>query len=273
MSNNHQSEAIDSTSEGLKRRHNAAFRAARLPHGPCGKAELQQNEILGTLPQNVERRLFPFLQPKVLRRGDIIHECGQSSHHVFFPVSSIVSLQCVSLGGSTVQVAMVGSEGLVGLASLLGSESSTVRARVWKTGCAYELPADLLGAEFDNSCELRTLLLRYIKSIFSEMAQTAFCNRYHSIHQQFSRWLLLSLDRLPGNQLDATQEMIANTLGVRVASISEVACKLHDLGVINYHRGRITVLDRPRLEDIACNCYAAVKREIWPESSAKHLLI
>jgi CRP-like cAMP-binding protein len=268
MSKNHRSEAIASTSESLGRWHSAAYRAARIPNEPCGKVEPQQNEILEALPESVGRRLFHSLECKVLRRGHIVHDYGQTSQHVYFPVSSIFSLQCVSTSGSTVQIAMVGSEGLVGLAALLGSESSTVRASVWKSGCAYELPADLLGREFDNSPELRSLFLRYLRSLFSEMAQTAFCNRYHSIHQQFSRWLLQSLDRLPGRQLDATQEMIANTLGVRVASISEVACKLQDIGVINYHRGRITVLDRTGLENIACECYAAVRSEKWPGLTA-----
>ena len=273
MSENHRFEAIASTSERLGRRHNAAYKAARIPNERYGKAEPQQNEILEALPKNVEHRLFPRLQSKILRRGEIIHEFGQPAQHLYFPVSSIVSLQCVSTSGSTVQIAMVGSEGLVGLAALLGSETSTVRARVWKPGCAYELPSDLLGREFDSSPELRKLLLRYLRSLFSEMAQTAFCNRYHSIHQQFSRWLLQSLDRLPGSQLDATQEMIANTLGVRVASISEVACKLHDLGVIDYHRGRITVLNRPELENIACDCYASVKSDAGLEFQAKKMLI
>lgn len=254
-------EAITSKSGSPEPRGNAGFSAARGSGRLSGAASSQHNDILDALPQDIEDRLFPCLKLKELRRGDILHEYGESLHQVFFPISAIVSLQCGSTSGSTVQVAMVGREGLVGITALLGAESTSVRARVWKSGRAYVLPAERLGQEFDNSCALRSLLLRYMQSLFGEMAQTAFCNRYHSIHQQFARWLLLSLDRLPGSRLDVTQEMIANTLGVRVASISEVAGKLQKLRVINYQRGRITVLDRPRLESMACECYATVKSE------------
>jgi CRP-like cAMP-binding protein len=262
MSETSHFQTITSKSESLKLRSSAGFAAAQGSDGLCSVADPRDNRILEALPKNVGNRLFPCLRFVLLRRRDIIHEYGQPLRQIFFPIGSIVSLQCMSTSGSTVQVAMVGAEGLVGVAALLGGATNTVRARVWKSGPACVLPAQRLGKEFDESCELRMLLLRYVQSLFSEMAQTAFCNRHHSIHQQFSRWLLLSLDRLAGSQLRATQEMIADMLGVRVASISAVACKLQDLGVINYHRGRITVLDRQRLEDIACECYATVKSEI-----------
>jgi CRP-like cAMP-binding protein len=181
--------------------------------------------------------------------------------NVYFPTDSIVSLMYVMLNGAPTEMSIVGNEGLVGIAVFMGGESTPSRAIVQSAGSAYRLAGERLKDEFSRHEALLRLLLRYTQSLITQMAQTAVCNRHHSIDQQLCRLLLLSLDRLPGNRLTMTQELIANMLGVRREGVTAAAGKLQDAGVIQYHRGKIVVLDRARLEDMSCECYAVVKRE------------
>jgi len=193
--------------------------------------------------------------------GRILYESGDMLGHVYFPTDAIVSLLYVMEDGSSAEISVVGNEGLIGVALLLGGESTPSRALVQSAGGAYRLLAHRFKEEFNRHGEAHQLLLRYTQSLLTQMAQTAVCNRHHSIDQQLCRWLLLSLDRLPSNQLVMTQELIANMLGVRREGVTEAAGKLQRLGVIRYHRGHITVLDRPALERLCCECYAVVKAE------------
>jgi CRP-like cAMP-binding protein len=181
--------------------------------------------------------------------------------HAYLPIDSIVSLLYVTENGGSAEIAVVGNEGLVGVELFMGGESTPSRAIVQSGGSAYRLSAEILKAEFHLHTDLLKLILRYTQSLLTQMAQTAVCNRHHSIDQQLCRWLLLSLDRLPGNRLSMTQELIANMLGVRREGVTDAAGKLHKSGVIEYSRGRITVLNRPRLETLSCECYAVVKVE------------
>ncbi|WP_134597143.1 Crp/Fnr family transcriptional regulator, partial [Pseudomonas aeruginosa] len=181
--------------------------------------------------------------------------------HVYFPTDAIVSLLYVMEDGASAEISVVGNEGLIGVAVFMGGESTPSRAIVQSAGHAYRLPGQKLKDEFNRHGEMLQLMLRYTQALITQMAQTAVCNRHHSIDQQLCRWLLLSLDRLPSNQLSMTQELIANMLGVRREGVTEAAGKLQKLGVIKYSRGHITVLDRPQLEALCCECYAVVKRE------------
>ncbi|MCC5793482.1 MAG: Crp/Fnr family transcriptional regulator [Chromatiales bacterium] len=226
---------------------------------PAAAPEL--NYLLAALPTEAQERLFPALKSVHLKLGDVIYEGGDKLTHAYFPIDAIVSLLYVMENGASAEISVVGSEGLVGIAVFMGGESTPSRAVVQSSGQAFRLPAPLLKAEFNQHTELRMLVLRYTQALITQMAQTAVCNRHHSIDQQLCRWLLLSLDRLPGNRLNMTQELIANMLGVRREGVTEAAGKLKELGVIDYHRGHITVLDRPRLEQLACECYAVVRRE------------
>ena len=180
---------------------------------------------------------------------------------MYFPTSSIVSLLYVMKDGSSAEIAIVGHEGVVGIALFMGGETTPSRAVVQSAGYGYRLKASMLKTEFGQGGELQHLLLRYTQALITQMAQTAVCNRHHSVEQQLCRWLLLSLDRLPSNQLTMTQELIANMLGVRREGVTEAAGRLQSAGIINYSRGKITVLDRPMLEKRVCECYAVVKRE------------
>lgn len=222
---------------------------------------LAKNHLLAALPIEVKRRLLPRLEPVQLSLGQVLHEAGGALSHVYFPSDAIVSLLYVTENGASAEIAVVGNEGLVGIAVFMGGESTTSRAIVQSAGQALRLPVNQLKDEFNRHGEMLHLLLRYTQALITQMAQTAVCNRHHSIDQQLCRWLLLSLDRLPGNQLDMTQELISNMLGVRREGVTEAAGKLHRLGVIEYRRGHITVLDRPRLEQLSCECYAVVKKE------------
>ncbi|MDW5376416.1 Crp/Fnr family transcriptional regulator [Halomonas sp. HP20-15] len=222
---------------------------------------LEKNHLLAALPSEVKQRLSPRLEPVQLSLGQVLHEAGGALSHVYFPSDAIVSLLYVTENGASAEIAVVGNEGLVGIAVFMGGESTTNRAIVQSAGQALRLPVNQLKAEFNRHGEMLHLLLRYTQALITQMAQTAVCNRHHSIDQQLCRWLLLSLDRLPGNQLNMTQELIANMLGVRREGVTEAAGKLHRLGVIEYRRGHITVLDRPRLEQLSCECYAVVKKE------------
>ena len=179
----------------------------------------------------------------------------------YFPTNCIVSLLYVMENGASAEISVVGNEGIVGVSLFMGGESTSSRAIVQSAGSAYKLDAELLKAEFSKHREMLFLVLRYTQSLLTQMAQTAVCNRHHSIDEQLCRWLLLSLDRLQNNELRMTQELIANMLGVRREGVTEAAGKLQKLGVIEYHRGKIKVMDRPRLEQLCCECYAVVKTE------------
>ncbi len=220
-----------------------------------------QNYLLAALPDDVQQRLFPQLELVKLPLGESVYESGDAMRHVYFPTDSIVSLLYVMENGSSAEISVVGNEGLIGIALFMGGESTPSRAIVQSAGSAYRLPGQILKNEFNLHGEMLQLLLRYTQSLITQMAQTAVCNRHHSIDQQLCRWLLLSLDRLPGNKLTMTQELIANMLGVRREGVTEAAGKLQRLGVIDYSRGHITVLDRAKLESLSCECYAVVKKE------------
>ena len=193
--------------------------------------------------------------------GKVLYESGDSLRYVYFPTDSIVSLLYVMESGASAEISVVGNDGLVGVSLFMGGESTPSRALVQSAGFAYRLLGQRLKDEFNRHGELLILMLRYTQSLITQMTQTAACNRHHSVDQQLCRWLLLSLDRLQGNQLSMTQELIANMLGVRREGVTTAAGRLNKLGVIKYVRGRITVLDRPQLESLSCECYAVVKRE------------
>lgn len=193
--------------------------------------------------------------------GEALYESGGRLQHVYFPTTSIVSLLYVMEDGASAEIAVVGNEGILGISLFMGGETTPSRAVVQSAGYGYRLKSQVLKREFNRGGVVLQLLLRYTQALITQMGQTAVCNRHHSVEQQFCRWLLLSLDRLPGNELTMTQELIANMLGVRREGVNESAGKLQALGVIRYSRGRITVLDRPRLEREVCECYAVVKKE------------
>jgi CRP-like cAMP-binding protein len=213
------------------------------------------------LPEAVRERLFPRLELVEMPLGYVLYESGDLLEHVYFPTDCIVSLLYVMENGASAEIAVVGNEGMVGIALFMGGETTPNRAVVQNAGHAYQLKGDLLKMEFNRSGAFQHLLLRYTQALLTQMSQTAVCNRHHSIDQQLCRWLLLSLDRLSSNELRMTQNLIANMLGVRREGVTEAAGKLQDVGLISYKRGRITVLDRPRLEKVSCECYGVVKAE------------
>lgn len=221
----------------------------------------QCNYLLAALPAPVRERLLPHLEQVALPLGKVLYESGDRLEQVYFPIDAIVSLLYVMENGASAEICVVGNEGLVGIAVFMGGESTPNRAVVQSAGVALRLPGQRLKDEFHRHGELLLLMLRYTQSLITQMAQTAVCNRHHSIDQQLCRWLLLSLDRLAGNELNMTQELIANMLGVRREGVTDAAGKLQRLGVIEYSRGHIKVLDRPRLEQLSCECYAVVRRE------------
>ncbi len=219
------------------------------------------NHLLAALPADVQGRLFPHLKLLALPLGKVLYESGDTMHTVYFPIDSIVSLLYVMQNGSSAEISVVGNEGLIGISLFMGGESTPSRAIVQSAGHAWQLPGKLLKDEFNLHGKLLVLMLRYTQALITQMAQTAVCNRHHSIDQQLCRWLLLSLDRLPTNKLTMTQELIANMLGVRREGVTEAASKLQKLGIIEYSRGKITVLDRTKLERLSCECYAVVRKE------------
>ena len=221
----------------------------------------KQNQLLAALPGSDYERLLPYLEQVPLELGWALYESGTEQGYVYFPTSSIVSLLYVMEDGSSAEIAVVGNEGVVGIALFMGGETTPSRAVVQSAGYGYRLRASVLKTEFAQGADLQHLLLRYTQALITQMAQTAVCNRHHAVEQQLCRWLLLSLDRLPTNELTMTQELIANMLGVRREGVTEAAGKLQADGVIQYSRGKITVLDRPKLEARVCECYAVVKRE------------
>lgn len=213
------------------------------------------------MPEEVKQRLFPELDLVALPLGKVLYESGDTMRHVYFPTDCIVSLLHVMESGASAEITVVGNEGIVGVSLFMGGESTPSRAVVQTTGAAYRLPGQRLKDEFNRHGEVMALLLRYTQALITQLMQTAVCNRHHSIDQQLCRWLLLSLDRLGGNKLAMTQELIASMLGVRREGVTEAAGKLQRMGVIEYSRGQITVLDRSKLEALSCECYAVVKRE------------
>ena len=221
----------------------------------------QENYLFLALPDEARERVFPHLERVSMPLGQVLYESGASLQHVYFPTDSIISLLYVMEDGASAEIAVVGNEGMVGVALFMGGETTPNRAIVQSAGFAYRLRGQVLKQEFSRSGAMQHLLLRYTQALLTQMAQTAVCNRHHSVDQQLCRWLLLSLDRLATNQLTMTQELIANMLGVRREGVTEAAGKLQASGIIRYSRGRITVLDRPKLERACCECYAVVKQE------------
>ena len=224
-------------------------------------AAWMENRLLAALTDADRAPLMSQLETVDLPLGKVLYESGSKLPHVYFPSTSIVSLLYVLENGASAEIAVVGNEGILGISRFMGGESTTIRAVVQSGGTALRLAANILMQEFNRAGPVMHLLLRYTQALITQMAQTAVCNRHHSVEQQLCRWLLLSLDRLPSNKVTMTQELIANMLGVRREGVTEAAGKLQKRGVINYRRGRIDVLDRTRVERLSCECYAVVKQE------------
>ena len=221
----------------------------------------RDNHILDALPAEERDRLFPHLSFVSMPLGKVLYESGGTLRHIYFPTDSIVSLLYVMKDGASAEIAVVGNEGAIGVALFMGGETTPSRAIVQSAGSAYRLDRKRLKLEFNRHGQMLHLLLRYTQSLITQMAQTAVCNRHHSVNQQLCRWLLLSLDRLRSSELSMTQELIANMLGVRREGVTAAAGELQKAGVIRYRRGKITVLDRPKLEQLSCECYSVVKKE------------
>ncbi|MBB6092481.1 CRP-like cAMP-binding protein [Povalibacter uvarum] len=230
-----------------------------------------QNHLLAALPEADFDRFRSHLKLVPMPLGEALYEPGTRLRYVYFPTNSIVSLLYVMADGASAEIAVVGNEGVIGVSLFMGGETTPSRAVVQSAGHAYRLPGQVLKEEFTRAGAMQHLLLRYTQALLTQMAQTAVCNRHHSLDQQLCRWLLLSLDRLSANELVMTQELIANMLGVRREGVTEAAGNLQKAGLIQYSRGRITVLDRPGLEARTCECYGVVKREcdrLLPGSTA-----
>ena len=221
----------------------------------------RQNRLLAALPVAQFARWLPELESVTMPLGKSLYESGGTLSHSYFPTTSIVSLLYVMENGSSAEIGVVGNEGIVGIALFMGGQTTPSRAIVQSAGEGFRLKASLLLEEFNRAGPVLHLLLRYTQALITQMAQTAVCNRHHSLDQQLCRWLLLSLDRLNSNQLVMTQELIANMLGVRREGVTEAAGRLQHAGVISYRRGEITVLDRERLHQRSCECYSVVKKE------------
>jgi len=230
-----------------------------------------RNKLLNALPSADRARLYPHLKLVSLPFEAVLYEAGDTQRYIYFPVDAIVSLLYVLKNGASAEIAVVGNDGAIGIALFMGGVTTTNRAIVQSAGSAYRLTRARLEQEFARHGEMLHILLRYTQALITQMTQTAVCNRHHSVDQQLCRWLLLSLDRLNTNHLVMTQELISNMLGVRREGITEAAGKLQKAGVIEYRRGRITVLDRSKLEAMTCECYEAVRNEtnrLFPEASA-----
>jgi CRP-like cAMP-binding protein len=221
----------------------------------------KDNRLLAALPEETYDELLPYLQPLAMPLGLSVYESGGAQGYVYFPTTAIVSLLYVLKDGESAEIAITGNEGLVGIALFMGGETTPSRAVVQSAGEGYRLSASVLKKEFERGGPLQHLLLRYTQALITQMTQTAVCNRHHAVDQQLCRWLLLSVDRLATNRLVMTQELIANMLGVRREGVTEAAGKLQDAGLIRYHRGKISVLDRAGLESRSCECYQVVKTE------------
>lgn len=225
------------------------------PHTP------KQNHVLAALPAADYARLLPDLELTPMPLGWAVYESGGQMGYMYFPTTSIVSLLYVMQNGASAEIAVTGNCGLVGISLFMGGETTPSRAVVQSAGNGYRLKASILKREFALGGHLQHLALRYTQALITQMAQTAVCNRHHTLDQQLCRWLLLTLDRLPGNELVMTQELIANMLGVRREGVTEAAGKLQADGLIHYSRGHIKVLDRAKMEKRVCECYAVVKKE------------
>jgi CRP-like cAMP-binding protein len=219
------------------------------------------NHILAALPSEIYQRLLPDLESVRLHLGEQLYAAGEALEYVYFPATAIVSLLYTMEDGRSAEIGIVGNDGILGIAVFMGGESVPNRAVVQSGGVAFRMHAHVLAAEFRQAGALQRVLLRYTQSLIAQMSQTAVCNRLHSVEQQLCRWLLLSLDRLPSDELIMTQELIADMLGVRREAVSHEAARLQDAGLIKYHRGHITILDRAGLEARACECYGVVRRE------------
>ncbi|HWG10053.1 MAG TPA: Crp/Fnr family transcriptional regulator [Rhodanobacteraceae bacterium] len=228
---------------------------------PSAQTSPRQNKLLAAIPDAEWERFAPYLVAVHLRLGDVIYESKTDQPYVYFPTDSIVSLLYVMEDGSSAEIAIVGNEGLVGISLLMGGGTTPSRAVVQSAGHAFRMQARHVHDEFVLAGPVQKLFLRYTQALLTQMGQTAVCNRHHTVDQQLCRWLLMSLDRLPSNELTMTQELIANMLGVRREGVTEAAGKLQRTGVIEYRRGRIRVLDRPRLESMVCECYEVVRNE------------
>ena len=250
-SNDHQNSPVGGQPAGEKRLASVT-KAADDP---------KQNDLLAALPASEWERWLPQLEVVEMPLGKVLYESGSKMTHVYFPTTSIVSLLYVMEDGASAEIAVVGHEGIVGISLFMGGSSTPSRAVVQSAGSGYRLRASLMMQEFNRAGPVLHLLLRYTQALITQMAQTAVCNRHHSLDQQLCRWLLLSLDRLKSNDLVMTQELIANMLGVRREGVTEAAGQLQDAGLIRYRRGHIHVLDRTGLEKRTCECYAVVKNE------------
>ncbi len=223
--------------------------------------QARQNRLLAALPDQDFARIEPYLKWVPMPLGEVLYESGSHLRNVYFPTTSIVSLLYLLADGASAEIALVGNEGMIGVSLFMGGETTTNRAVVQSAGHAYRLPSQMLKDEFTLAGPMQHLLLRFTQALITQMAQTAVCNRHHSVDQQLCRWLLLSIDRLSSNDLVMTQELIANMLGVRREGVTEAAGKLQQAGLINYSRGHITVLDRAGVEARSCECYSVVKNE------------
>ena len=229
------------------------------------------NRLLAALPPADRERIFRHLKLVSLPLGGVLHESGDSQRYIYFPIDAIVSLLYVLSDGASAEIAVVGNDGAIGVALFMGGATMMNRAIVQSAGSAYRLTRKRIEQEFARHGEMLHILLRYTQALITQMAQTAVCNRHHSVDQQLCRWLLLSLDRLSSNKIVMTQELIANMLGVRREGVTEAAGKLQKAGVIEYRRGKISVLDRSRLEAMSCECYEVVRKEterLLPEPHA-----
>ena len=224
----------------------------------AGNAE---NRLLAMLPEPEKERWRLHLEPVDMPLGQVLHEPGAEPSFAVFPLTSIVSLLYVMENGASAEIAVIGNDGMVGMSLFMGGNTTPSRAVVQSAGKGFRVPAALLKSAVHRNADVLRLLLLYAQALLTQMAQTAVCNRHHTLHQQFCRWLLLSLDRVPGNELVMTQELIANMLGVRRQGVNEVAAKLQSSGAIDYRRGRIVILDREKLEGCSCECYAVVAKE------------
>ena len=220
-----------------------------------------QNHLLAALPAADLERLLPHLRPAALPLGAVLYESGSPMRHCYFPVSGLVSVLQTLEDGHMAEIAVIGNDGCVGVPILLGTRTTPSRAVVQIAGDAYRIDSDIVLSEFHKGGPIQRVLLRYVQSLMAQIAQIAVCNRHHSIEQQLCRWLLMSLDRVPSDKVNMTQELISNMLGVRRSGITEAARKLQAAGVIEYTRGHIAIPDRAKLEAHACECYAVVKKE------------
>ena len=230
----------------------------------------KKNHLLESLPEAEWKRWEPVLEKVDLPLGMVLYESGSALSHVYFPTTAIVSLLYVMENGASAEIAVVGNEGIVGVSLFMGGETTPSRAVVQSAGKGYRLTAARMKSEFSLATPVLHLLLRYTQALITQMSQTAVCNRHHSVEQQLCRWLLLTLDRMPTNELTMTQELIANMLGVRREGVTEAAGRLQERGLIRYRRGHITVLDRAGLEDNVCECYAVVRKEFTRLMSDVH---